>query len=70
MAAGDSLSLQVLEWTSPGQTVEDCLMKGKTKTECRNYIRVLVRQSNGRCLVCGTHAFSPKCREYAYSHDD
>lgn len=38
--------------------------------ECHNYIRVMVRQSNGRSLICGTHAYSPKCREYAYSDDD
>ncbi|VDM94893.1 unnamed protein product [Thelazia callipaeda] len=30
----------------------------------------MVRQSNGRSLICGTHAYSPKCREYAYSNDD
>nr|CRZ25455.1 BMA-SMP-1 [Brugia malayi] len=60
----------VLEWQPPGQTIEDCLMKGKSRVECHNYIRVMVRQSNGRSLICGTHAYSPKCREYAYSDDD
>ncbi|KAL3999131.1 Sema domain family protein [Acanthocheilonema viteae] len=62
--------LHVLEWVPPGQTIEDCLMKGKSRLECHNYIRVMVRQSNGRSLICGTHAYSPKCREYAYSDDD
>ncbi|VDK80297.1 unnamed protein product [Litomosoides sigmodontis] len=61
--------IKVLEWIPPGQAIEDCLMKGKSRLECHNYIRVMVRQSNGRSLVCGTHAYSPKCREYAYSDD-
>lgn len=38
--------------------------------ECHNYIRVMIRQINGRCLICGTHAFSPKCREYIFLNDD
>ncbi|KAM3720560.1 Semaphorin-1A [Dirofilaria immitis] len=59
--------LHVLEWVPPGQTIEDCLMKGK---KSHNYIRVMVRQSNGRNLICGTHAYSPKCREYVYSNND
>uniref|UniRef100_A0A158Q795 Sema domain-containing protein n=1 Tax=Elaeophora elaphi TaxID=1147741 RepID=A0A158Q795_9BILA len=62
--------LHVLEWVPPGQTIEDCLMKGKSRLDCHNYIRVMVRQSNGRSLICGTHAYAPKCREYAYSDDD
>ncbi|MCP9260443.1 Semaphorin-1A [Dirofilaria immitis] len=62
--------IRVLEWVPPGQTIEDCLMKGKSRLECHNYIRVMVRQSNGRNLICGTHAYSPKCREYVYSNND
>uniref|UniRef100_A0A0N4X6Z7 Semaphorin-1A n=1 Tax=Haemonchus placei TaxID=6290 RepID=A0A0N4X6Z7_HAEPC len=30
----------------------------------------LARQSSGKALICGTHAFSPKCREYVYSSTD
>ncbi|VDL64898.1 unnamed protein product, partial [Nippostrongylus brasiliensis] len=45
-------------------------MKGKLKSDCQNYIRVLARQSSGKALICGTHAFSPKCREYVYSSAD
>ncbi|RCN31300.1 hypothetical protein ANCCAN_22922, partial [Ancylostoma caninum] len=45
-------------------------MKGKLKSDCQNYIRVLARQSSGKALICGTHAFSPKCREYVYSSVD
>ncbi|VDO64928.1 unnamed protein product [Heligmosomoides polygyrus] len=46
------------------------MMKGKLKSDCQNYIRVLARQSSGKALICGTHAFSPKCREYVYSGTD
>lgn len=30
----------------------------------------MVRQANGRSLICGTNAFAPKCREYQYYADD
>lgn len=35
--------------------------------ECHNYIRVVAPLRNGRLLVCGTHAYSPLCREFEYS---
>ncbi|CAI5439518.1 unnamed protein product [Caenorhabditis angaria] len=53
-----------IDWKPPSDSIEECIMKGKSKTECQNYIRVLARKSAGVQLVCGTHAFSPKCREY------
>ena len=37
-----------------------------TQEECQNYIRVLAMKSPGRLLLCGTHAYKPMCREYAY----
>lgn len=42
-------------------------MKGKAEAECHNFIRVVTPLRNGRTLVCGTHAFSPQCREYDFS---
>uniref|UniRef100_A0A0N5AIK0 Sema domain-containing protein n=1 Tax=Syphacia muris TaxID=451379 RepID=A0A0N5AIK0_9BILA len=54
-----------LEWIPDKDAREDCIKKGKSKeVECHNYIRVFIRQDNGRVLVCGTYAYSPKCREY------
>ncbi|CAI2293020.1 unnamed protein product [Caenorhabditis sp. 36 PRJEB53466] len=53
-----------IDWKPPAEHIEECIMKGKSKTDCQNYIRVLARKSAGVSLVCGTHAFSPKCREY------
>ncbi|VDM84360.1 unnamed protein product, partial [Strongylus vulgaris] len=59
-----------IDWKPPADVIEECLMKGKLKSDCQNYIRVLARQSAGKALICGTHAFSPKCREYVYSSID
>ncbi|KAK5967441.1 Sema-1a, partial [Trichostrongylus colubriformis] len=59
-----------IDWKPPADVIEECLMKGKLKSDCQNYIRVLARQSSGKALICGTHAFSPKCREYVYSSTD
>ncbi|CAJ0573816.1 unnamed protein product, partial [Mesorhabditis spiculigera] len=53
-----------IEWAPPANVTEDCLMKGKLKPDCENYIRVLARQGGGKMLICGTHAFKPMCREY------
>uniref|UniRef100_A0A8R1DGN4 Sema domain-containing protein n=1 Tax=Caenorhabditis japonica TaxID=281687 RepID=A0A8R1DGN4_CAEJA len=53
-----------IDWKPPAEHIEECIMKGKSKIDCQNYIRVLARKSAGVSLVCGTHAFSPKCREY------
>lgn len=43
-------------------------MKGKSESDCHNYIRVGAPLKNGATLVCGTHAFSPQCREYAFNY--
>lgn len=45
-------------------------MKGKSESECHNFIRVVTKLRNGRTLICGTHAFSPQCREYEFSRED
>ena len=38
--------------------------------ECHNYIRVILKVSDDTLLVCGTHAFKPKCRRYQYLDND
>nr|CAD2167448.1 unnamed protein product [Meloidogyne enterolobii] len=55
-----------IQWKAPGQTIEECLMKGKSEAECHNFVRVAAKLQNGRILLCGTHAFSPQCREYEF----
>ncbi|CAD5211235.1 unnamed protein product [Bursaphelenchus xylophilus] len=56
-----------IQWPALGQTIEECHMKGKSEAECHNFIRVVAPLRNGRTLICGTHAFSPQCREYDYN---
>ncbi|KAG9330380.1 hypothetical protein JZ751_025562, partial [Albula glossodonta] len=41
--------------------VEECLMKGREKSECANYIKVLQRYNRTHLLACGTGAFDPVC---------
>ena len=36
------------------------------QTECQNYIRVIAKTEKSRMLICGTHAFKPRCRHYKY----
>ncbi|GMT29583.1 hypothetical protein PFISCL1PPCAC_20880 [Pristionchus fissidentatus] len=55
-----------MKWAPPYKVVETCTMKGKTADDCQNYIRVLAKQAEGQVLICGTYAFSPKCRIYRY----
>ncbi|GAA6103509.1 semaphorin-4E-like [Tachysurus ichikawai] len=38
-----------------------CIFKGKTQTECHNYIRILHKMSKDTMFVCGTNAFNPTC---------
>uniref|UniRef100_A0AC34QAZ4 Sema domain-containing protein n=1 Tax=Panagrolaimus sp. JU765 TaxID=591449 RepID=A0AC34QAZ4_9BILA len=56
-----------IEWPTPAQVAEECQMKGRPASECHNFIRVVAKRKNDHLLVCGTHAFSPQCREYEYS---
>ncbi|KAE9549755.1 hypothetical protein FO519_007025 [Halicephalobus sp. NKZ332] len=57
-----------IEWSTKGQVVEECQAKGRPLSECHNFIRVVAKRKNDHLLVCGTHAFSPQCREYEYVH--
>ena len=55
---------QRIEWNSRNRDTELCLVKGKSETDCNNYIRVLAKQSNESLLVCGTNSYNPRCRSY------
>uniref|UniRef100_A0A3Q4B0S6 Uncharacterized protein n=1 Tax=Mola mola TaxID=94237 RepID=A0A3Q4B0S6_MOLML len=39
----------------------ECLMKGREKSECANYIKILQKYNQTHLLVCGTGAFNPIC---------
>uniref|UniRef100_A0A0N5B0A8 Sema domain-containing protein n=1 Tax=Syphacia muris TaxID=451379 RepID=A0A0N5B0A8_9BILA len=62
----DTLELKsLIEWAPSKAARKDCGKKGKSrKVECHNYIRIFLKQDNERILICGTYAYSPKCREY------
>ncbi|XP_037088463.1 semaphorin-1A-like [Pollicipes pollicipes] len=59
-----------LSWASNASTVELCRLKGKPPVQCQNYIRILAKTEDGGLLVCGTNAFSPKCRHYRIAEGD
>ncbi|XP_058501817.1 semaphorin-3E [Solea solea] len=50
-----------IQWASTEPQIEDCLMKGREKPECANYIKVLQQYNHTHLLVCGTGAFNPVC---------
>ncbi|VDK44696.1 unnamed protein product [Anisakis simplex] len=56
---------QSIKWPSKKSVLNECLMKGKSKDACHNFVRVLAKddRSSG-VLVCGTNAFQPMCRQY------
>jgi hypothetical protein len=36
------------------------------QVQCQNFIRVIAKTDKNRILICGTHAFRPRCRYYKY----
>ncbi|CAG5131687.1 unnamed protein product, partial [Candidula unifasciata] len=52
-----------LKWLPTDEAVAACF--GRGKTECDNYIRVMVlKERENVYYICGTHAYKPKCRHY------
>ncbi|KHN76983.1 Semaphorin-1A [Toxocara canis] len=56
--------MQSIKWSSKQNVVNECLMKGKPKDACHNFVRVLASDGSSGVLVCGTNAFQPMCRQY------
>ena len=54
-----------LEWFSSDADRELCALKGKSESDCHNYLRVFARLEQGKILVCGTNSYKPRCRHYA-----
>uniref|UniRef100_A0A673CH00 Semaphorin-4B-like n=1 Tax=Sphaeramia orbicularis TaxID=375764 RepID=A0A673CH00_9TELE len=51
-----------LTWSTPDRKRDECSFKGKDlKTDCFNYIKILLRMNSTHLYVCGTYAFSPIC---------
>ncbi|XP_035013866.1 semaphorin-3E isoform X1 [Hippoglossus stenolepis] len=57
-----------IQWASTDSQIEECLMKGREKLECANYIKVLQRYNHTHLLVCGTGAFNPVCTLVRVGH--
>jgi len=53
-------------WHPNSQDYELCLVKGKSQAECQNHIRIVAKLSEEILLICGTHAYKPKCRHYSF----
>lgn len=57
-----------IQWASTDYQVEECLMKGREKQECANYIKVLQQYNQTHLLACGTGAFNPICAAVRVGH--
>ncbi|GFO13575.1 semaphorin [Plakobranchus ocellatus] len=57
-----------LEWEANHVYKDKCRMN--SKTDCSNYIRVLVRKRGDRIFICGTNAYSPICRHYKLNEEN
>jgi len=55
-----------IDWPPEPRDYELCTIKGKSKAQCQNFIRVIAKTDETRILICGTHAFKPRCRHYKY----
>ncbi|KAL8562623.1 hypothetical protein ACOMHN_011195 [Nucella lapillus] len=53
-----------IEWSPEKSHIDICQKRQKSKAECQNYIRVLVKKSPETVFMCGTNAFKPTCRTY------
>ncbi|CAL8110984.1 unnamed protein product [Orchesella dallaii] len=69
-----------INWTVSAEHQEICQIKGQRESECHNFVRVFFGPlsyshspkteisgggGDAKYLVCGTHAFKPKCRWYS-----
>ncbi|KAM9376482.1 semaphorin-3E isoform 2-T2 [Pholidichthys leucotaenia] len=57
-----------VQWASTESQIEECMMKGREKSECANYIKVLQRYNQTHLLTCGTGAFNPICAFIRVGH--
>jgi len=53
-----------IHWSCTPEDKANCDLKGKSYSDCQNYIRVLSVISHTRLLVCGTNCYNPLCRHY------
>ncbi|XP_078410909.1 semaphorin-4F-like [Cetorhinus maximus] len=51
----------MIEWNVTEDEHQACIVKGKAKNKCHNYIRILKAWNNTHLFACGTYAFDPHC---------
>ncbi|KAK2868458.1 hypothetical protein Q7C36_000329 [Tachysurus vachellii] len=56
----------MVKWAVTSEMQRTCIFKGKTQTDCHNYIRILHKMSSDTMFVCGTNAFNPTCDIMSY----
>ncbi|XP_060722474.1 semaphorin-4E-like [Tachysurus vachellii] len=56
----------MVKWSVTSEMQRTCIFKGKTQTECHNYIRILHKMSKDTMFVCGTNALNPTCDIMSY----
>ncbi|VDK76169.1 unnamed protein product [Litomosoides sigmodontis] len=64
ISVGTFTEVHSIKWSSKESVVKECLMKGKSKEACHNYVRILAKDDDQSILICGTNAFQPLCRKY------
>ncbi|XP_076119370.1 semaphorin-3E [Alosa pseudoharengus] len=57
-----------IHWAVSDDQVEDCLRKGREKSECANYIKLVQQHDSAHLLACGTGAFNPVCTHLKKGH--
>uniref|UniRef100_H3A1J9 Semaphorin 6B n=1 Tax=Latimeria chalumnae TaxID=7897 RepID=H3A1J9_LATCH len=63
--ANEMLYNKMLAWEPNQNDISTCRMKGKHEAECRNFIKVLLKNHDSGLFVCGTNAFNPICTTYS-----
>ncbi|GCC37737.1 hypothetical protein chiPu_0016243 [Chiloscyllium punctatum] len=51
----------MIKWNVTETEHKACTGKGKAKTKCHNYIRILKAWNETHLFACGTYAFDPQC---------
>uniref|UniRef100_A0AC34RNM8 Sema domain-containing protein n=1 Tax=Panagrolaimus sp. JU765 TaxID=591449 RepID=A0AC34RNM8_9BILA len=52
-------------WPAERNAEFECNQKAANSEDCRNFIRILtIHTKTDDVLICGTHAYKPKCRIY------
>ncbi|XP_041429695.1 semaphorin-4A [Xenopus laevis] len=66
---GPMTLLHQVPWPANDTSISNCVNKAKSnKTECFNFIRILVPLNESHLYTCGTNAFNPACTYIELDH--